>query len=583
MIKLFKNLKIWIKLVSLVVFLAIFIGIVGFIGTSNMQKIDANTLLLHDYDLKTIQQVNTLTENYSNIRTDLIKMAYKERKDPGENEEIVNEIDDLNKKNGKLFAIIKANNEANRVNKGKADSANNKKIIDGIENSSKLYLATGKKVVQFGVAGDYKTAEINLSGTSKARAALFEGLGSLKTLATKDADEIYVSNNITYNGSKMLIIAITILGAFFSLILGLLIALTISKELKKVVNFAKDLGEGDLTKNIDIDTKDEIGDLARALNKAKEHMKLLISEIMNGSSDISAASEELSATTEEVSSKMEMVNESTKQVNNGIQNLSATTAKINASTDKIGNTTLDLISKAEESLKSATKIKKRAVAIKEKATINIEQGNIIYEKNRTNMLKAIADGKIVKDITIMADSIGAIAEQTNLLALNAAIEAARAGEMGKGFAVVADEVRDLAEQSSQAVANIQSMVSKIQVAFDNLSNSGKEVLEYLDTGVKPSYELLMTTGIQYEEDAEFINNMASGISTSSKQMKEVIDGANSAIENLSSTTKESATSTEDILNNINEITHVIAEVATVAQSQAETAQVLTDVTNKFNV
>ena len=583
MIKLFKDLKIWIKLGILVAFLAIFIGVVGFIGTSNMQKIDANTMLLHDYDLKTIQQINSLTANYSNIRTDLIKMAYKERKDPGENQVIIKEIDDLTKKNGALFATIKNTSEVARVYKSKVEVANDKKIIEEIDSSSKQYLAAGKNVVEFGNAGNFAAAGTSLSGARKYNTTLTKGLSGLKASATEDADGIYVSNNITYNGSKMLIIAITILGVFFSLILGLLISISISKELKKVVNFAKDLGEGDLTKGIDIDTKDEIGDLARALNKAKDNMKLLISEIMNGSGDISAASEELSATTEEVSSKMEMVNESTKLVNNGIQNLSATTAEINGSTQKIGNTTSDLINKAEESLKSAVEIKKRAVEIKEKATINIEQGTIIYKKNRTNILKAIADGKIVKDVTIMADSIGAIAEQTNLLALNAAIEAARAGEMGKGFAVVADEVRDLAEQSSQAVANIQSMVSKIQLAFDNLSNSGKEVLEYLDTGVKPSYELLMTTGVQYEEDAEFINNMASGISTSSKQMKEVIDGANAGIENLAATTNESATSTEDILNNINEITHVIAEVAKVAQSQAETAQTLTDVTNKFNV
>ncbi len=583
MIKLFKDLKIWIKIVVLVAFLAIFIGIVGFIGTSNMQKIEANTSLLHDYDLKTIQQINLLTENYSDIRSDLIKMAYKERKAPGENVQIAKEVDDITKKNGVLFATIKASNEAVRVYKSTADGASDKKILNEIDNSSKQYLAAGNKVIEFAGTGDYMAAESNLSGATSARTDLFVGLEGLKNSATKDADGIYIANNITYNASKMLIIAITILEVFLSLILGLLISLSISKELKKVVNFAKDLGEGDLTKDIDIDTKDEIGDLARALNKAKHNMQLLISEIMNGSGEISAASEELSATTEEVSSKMEMVNESTVQVTKGIQDLSATTEEISASTQEIGNTTLDLINKADDSLKSAVKIKNRAIEIKEKATINIEQGNVIYEKNRTNILKAIADGKIVSDVTIMADSIGAIADQTNLLALNAAIEAARAGEMGKGFAVVADEVRDLAEQSSQAVANIQSMVGKIQVAFDNLSNSGKEVLEYLDTGVKPSYELLMTTGVQYEEDAEFINNMASGISASSKQMKKVVDQVTYAIENLSATTNESATSTEDILNNINEITHVIAEVATVAQSQAETAQVLTDVTNKFSV
>ena len=93
----------------------------------------------------------------------------------------------------------------------------------------------------------------------------------------------------------------------------------------------------------------------------------------------------------------------------------------------------------------------------------------------------------------------------------------------------------------------------------------------------------MTTGIQYDQDADFINNMASEIASTSKQMKEVIDKVTYAIGNLSVTTDKSAASTEDISNSINEITIAIGEVASSTQSQAETSQKLIDVTNKFNV
>ncbi|NRT73534.1 methyl-accepting chemotaxis protein [Clostridium beijerinckii] len=323
--------------------------------------------------------------------------------------------------------------------------------------------------------------------------------------------------------------------------------------------------------------------MARALNKANENIRRLIAVIIDGSNDISSSGQELSATTHEVSSKMNDINESIEQISKGAQDLSAITEEVSASAEEIGATTNELANRANDAAVSVGEIKNRSLEIKKKASENIKQGNIIYEEKRANIIKAIEDGKVVNEVKLMANAIGDIASQTNLLALNAAIEAARAGENGKGFAVVADEVRKLAEQSSEAVSSIQGMVLQVQAAFENLSQSGEDILNYIAQNVKPSYELLMNTGIQYEKDAEFVNEMTEEFATSSNQINEVIEQINQAMQTVSATAEESGAGSEEVLNSISEITLAVSDIAKSSQSQAELSQKLNEVVLKFKI
>ncbi|AWK50772.1 methyl-accepting chemotaxis protein [Clostridium beijerinckii] len=570
--KTFKNFKISQKLILSFTIVAILIGIVGFIGIYNMKIINNNAVTMHDYNLETVKNLTTIRQNFDEVRIDLLKLIYEKNSNP-QNDIIKKDINEL---------FNQTNNLIDSYEK-KLISKSEEKIFFQLKENSKAFIDSSNSAIKYVDMNNYDAAEASTAVINQNIKNVSSNMSILIANSISQADNSYALNNSNYRISSYATISIVILGFIIAIALGLSLSLMISRKLKMIVLFAEAFGNGDLTKAIQVDTKDEIGNLSKSLNIANKNIKNLIIEIINGSSDISATSEELSATTEEISSQMNVVNESTNQISKRIQDLSDTAENVTVSAKEISITTKILAKNASDATISVREIEKRAVDIKDKALKNIEQSNLIYDKNRTNILKAIENSKVVVEVKVMADSIGSIAEQTNLLALNAAIEAARAGEQGKGFAVVADEVRKLAEQSSQAVAIIQKMVSEVQSAVGSLSKSGQDVLEFMSDNVKPSYEFLMNTGMQYEKDAEFMKNLIGEFASSSTQMNEVVMKVESAIQNVSEVAKQSAAGSEEILRSVNEITFATSDIAESSQSQAELSQKLNDIVQKFKI
>jgi len=558
------------KLVSAFVLVSIFIGIVGFIGIFEMNSINKN--------LKSIYNVNLIgVSNIDNIKANLLEM----------NSDILLILDPENKNSQKnkdnIERLVKINNTLIANYKKTITLELEKQQFSELEKLVTRYRFSREDLIKKVDEGNYNKANELLPEVYKFRSDMFIILEKELKLNADMAKNNYESSQLSYNSAFVQILAISGLGLIVAITLGLIISITISRKIKKVLIVAEALSENDLSKTVNMQSKDEIGILAKALNKAITNLKALIGEISESATDISASSEELSATTEEISSKMELVNESVRQVSAGAQQLSATTEEVNATTESIASNVADVTVKANSGNIIAKGIEEKAKQVRKSAENSASTTNTLYLEKQESILKAIAEGKVVSEVSIMADEIENIASQTNLLALNAAIEAARAGEQGRGFAVVADEVRKLAEQSSTTVQKIQAITGKVQKAFHNLSSNAQDVLSFIDNKVKSDYELFVGTSVQYGEDAIEFNKLSSDIGASMSIVNETVLEIKNAIENVSANAEQSVSSTEEILASVNESVEAIQEITRASQSQAILAEKLNVMVQKFKL
>jgi methyl-accepting chemotaxis protein len=569
--KLFSNLKMKQKLLSGFLFAALFVLITGILGGIGMKKMNTVSNELYNSDMKNLQSLNEFNTNTLHLRLEIINLV--ESRDGSKTQDTINTSNTLRNKNTEILNTYKKLNL----------TPEEKNLVDELDSELKDWRTVCDNILNLMSQGKYdQAADLNKKAASY-REKLTATIEKLVNITVKKADNRNTSSYMTYKSSLLAIASVTLISFIISTLLGLKITNSSLKEINKILKFSKDISNGVLNKPIELNSKDEIGMIAEKLNIAGDSIKALVEEIIHSTDHMNASSQELSATTEEISSMMSSVNESTYQIAKGSENLSSVTEEISASTQEMNENITKLSYKAHEAAQSSDEIKKRAVNIKEKASKSIEEGKSIYDEKRKNIIKAIEDGKIVSEVKTMAASIVSISEQTNLLALNAAIEAARAGEQGRGFAVVAEEVRKLSEESSKSVKSINQMVLAVENAFNNISKSGNEVLDYIANVVTPNYQLLMDTGIQYEKDAEFINNMSNGINDSLKQIKVVVSQVNIAVEDAASTAEQSASGSEEILGSVNEVTKAIEDIALSSQSQAELSQKIAQIVNKFTI
>mgnify|MGYP004653520881 FL=1 len=360
-------------------------------------------------------------------------------------------------------------------------------------------------------------------------------------------------------------------------ILVILIAIDITRALKKISDHIEVIAEGNFATQIDavsLERKDDFGQLAAAIDKMRESVRRLLTKVKREANSIDHVVQNIETNVTTLNEEIEDVSATTEELAASTEETAASAEQINTMSQEIEDAAKGIAVRAQDGATEAEEVHKRAQETKDNTVKNRAAVLSMLTEIRSGLEKALEDAKVVDQIGVLAESILTITAQTNLLALNASIEAARAGEAGKGFAVVADEIRMLAEQSKEAVANIQAVTDNVNQAVGNLATDSNRLLDFVDTDIVNSFNQFEEMADAYNMDASRINDLVADFSATSEELVASIDGIMEAIGGITSASNDGAAGTTNIAQRTVSIANGSSEVLNSAKDAATSAEEL---------
>ncbi len=351
------------------------------------------------------------------------------------------------------------------------------------------YSQSVRLVMDSVMGGDTATAAILMGQADDSYQVLDKSLRDLMDLEKKLSQGKYEESMTGIDSTLNLFMAVAVIAVILSLLINVLMARFINAPLRETVAALGRIADGDLTQEITVDSRDEIGELGRSVNQMCEKMGEAVGQSVATSRILSEAASEQAAAIEETSSSLEEMSAMTRQ-----------NAESTARANELMIQAKEITEKANGSMSHLT----------------LSMSDIAQASEQTQ--------KIVK-------TIDEIAFQTNLLALNAAVEAARAGEAGAGFAVVADEVRSLALRAAEAARNTSSLMGDIVGKV----KEGERLVEMTNSAFS-----------QVSSSSGKVVELVGEIAAASQEQSQGIDQVNRAVMEMSRVTQQNAASAEEL-------------------------------------
>lgn len=457
------------------------------------------------------------------------------------------------------------------------------------------------KIIPLIYAGKNKEATAIASGIQAKR--FQEMVTTADMLINKEKSEAraeITQSESDYFRTLVLYILLTLGAVTSGIVMAMFISRIVAGRLKKVAQKMNQISRGDFTvEKMDVDSKDEIGELIGDTNKLIDDLKPAIGGVIQSSVRVAKFADKvgklagsIEETSKQVSSAIAQISQGVSEQGKNTTEVSTTATEISQAIDSVAKGSQDQseqvvnITKQIENLTqtiegvvdnvgTTVKISDESAEAAETGSSAIEKALTGFENVRLLVTKNAEEiealGERSKEISNIVEIIDDLADQTNLLALNAAIEAARAGEHGKGFAVVADEVRKLAERSTKATKEIGELISQVQSATDRAVESMKKGVDEIEEGSSLAGDA-GTKLKQLVSSVKQVTLQVSQVAELSQQMKDISKRASDSVLNIAAITEESAAAVEEVAGSASNVADNITSIAAITEESAAASE-----------
>lgn len=563
-----RDLKIFKKLLILISISALFLIAVGFIGSLNMNQMNANAEEMYRDCLLPVRWVNIVRTEFRAIEADIWHIMLTEDKAT-----IQKLMDDIQTRGANVDKVL-TEYEKTRLDPYEAER------LPQVRQKLSAYRVDRQKAVEMALAGQRQEAYVYF--TQKGLPQIAEITGLLRNLASYNSEKAEALAKDTaehYMAGKMELLAVNVLAVVLMVLIGIYIARIIVRPVKELQHNMALAGTGNLTAFSKVTGLDEIGELSAAFNLMIRRQGEVVQKVRNSAVELAAASEEMAASSEQVTS-------TTDQIAKNIQHVAYEAEKGDKSVVEASQALLELsslIQIAKSQGESAVENSKttQSAAVEGQATVGGTVQSMERIRTRTADTEQLIStlSQYSEQIGVITDTITGLANQTNLLALNAAIEAARAGEAGRGFAVVAEEVRKLAEQSNNGAGEVAALVKKIAASTEAAVSAMRESRAEVEQGVTSvnragtALDKILAAVNSTVADIDSVVSVASEEVATSEKIISLINELSSTIEITDQNATDVAASTEETLAAMETVAASAEECSAMADDLKTTVQI----------